>query len=244
MTVIPDDKGAGWKEGFARGISQACVYAIEARKSASQVGIRALRADIPHFVKGMMESAISSGIVFGMYFSTFNGLGGSQNVIASPIATFVTSLIKTPISNGMRLRQVGYANDLLGATKKIVRMQGHRGLYNGYVLSVIEDIIEFDIRIRLYDTMKSFDKSNNPFMTIGFGAIAGMFASYVTSPFDTIRANMTITGKSATACIADIFNTATGLQGFYRGAHLRMASNGLKYGMFFMIYESLRIKVL
>lgn len=232
----------GWKEGVARGLSQACVYAIEAQKSACQVGIRELQTDFPRFFKGMLESAVTSGFVFGMYFTTYNHLGGPHNVVASPIATFVTSLVKTPISNGIRLRQVGYANDLMGATRRIIKLQGPRGLYAGYMLSVIEDMIEFDLRIRLYNALRKYTADNNVPAHVGVGAIAGMAAAYVTSPFDTIRANMTVTGQPAIACIADIFKRG-GATGFYKGAHLRMASNGVKYGLFFMIYEALNLNL-
>jgi hypothetical protein len=237
-----DQKGVGGvKEGVARGISQACVYVLEAQKSAAQVGIPSVRAaNIGSLIKGMMESAITSGVIFGMYFSAYNSFHPSDPW-AGPAATFITSLVKIPISNGMRLRQVGRAPNLIGATKKIVKMQGLRGLYNGYTLSVIEDMIEFDMRIRLYNGLKQqmgYDKKNNIVAGIGLGAIAGMVASYITSPFDMIRANMTVQQKPSLQCIREIFNR-NGVLGFYQGAHLRMLSNGAKYALFFMIFECL-----
>jgi hypothetical protein len=228
-------------EGIARGLSQACVYSIETKKSIAQVAIThrdGLRIQPGKLVKHMLQSAVTSGVVFGTYFATYHHIG-INNIFAGPVASFVTSLMKIPISNGMRLMQVNKADNLFTATKKIVRMQGLRGLYNGYTLSLIEDMIEFDMRTRMYAAMKSDD---NLARNIGAGAIAGMVASYVTTPFDTIRANMSVHGTGAIPTIQRIY-AADGVKGLYKGGGLRMCSNGMKYALFFMFFEILSDRV-
>lgn len=228
--------GGGVYEGMARGISQACVYAIEARKSVVQTYGNTV-CQFPHpqrMARHMIESAVSSGVIFGFYFTTYNHIGMS-NPLAGPISSLATSLLKIPISNGMRMIQVNKADNLLGATKKIVRMQGIRGLYNGYTLSLIEDMIEFDMRTRMYSAVKTED--NLP-LNVMIGALAGMLAAYVTTPFDTVRANMTVFGKGAVQTIHTIYKNE-GLLGFYKGGGLRTCSNGLKYSLFFMFFEIL-----
>lgn len=228
--------GGGVYEGVARGISQACVYAIEARKSIVQTyGNHASRVVNPQTViRHMLESAVSSGVIFGFYFTTYNHIGMS-NPLAGPISSLATSLVKIPVSNGMRMIQVNRADNLLAATKKIVRMQGVRGLYNGYTLSLIEDMIEFDMRTRLYSAVKTED---NIAANVVLGAFVGMVAAYITTPFDTIRANMTVFGKGAVQTIHTIYKNE-GALGFYKGGGLRTCSNGLKYSLFFMFFELL-----
>lgn len=235
-----DSRPLGLREGIARGASQACVYIIEAHKSAAQVGMHITTSR--NFIRGMLESAITSGFVFGLYFTTYYSVPAAQQHIAGPISTFVTSLVKIPISNGMRLQQIGRATNLVGATKKIVKTQGFRGLYNGYALSIIEDMIEFDLRIRLYESLKTTATNSgapDSVCGIGIGALSGMIASYVTSPIDTVRAHMSLSSRSAVQCIGDIFNNG-GVTAFYRGARLRMLSNGTKYALFFFLYENLK----
>lgn len=182
----------------------------------------------------MLISAVSSGVVFGLYFTTYNQIG-IENPLAGPISSLVTSFVKIPISNSIRLVQVNKAGNMLRAARKIVRTQGVKGLYKGYGLSLVEDMIEFDMRARLYNTLRMED---NVSANLAFGAFVGMLSSYVTTPFDTIRANMSVHRKTTMHAIHDIYKK-NGVTGFYKGATFRMYSNGIKYGMFFMFFELL-----
>jgi hypothetical protein len=235
-----DKRVDGLREGIARGVSQACVFFIEASKSAQQVGGNALqwKKDPVRLLCTMAESAISSGVVFGAYFTTYNHIG-MANPLAGPVASLVTSFIKIPIGNAMRCVHVGLAPGLVSGTKRIVKLQGvRRGLYSGYGLSLIEDMIEFDLRTRLYVYMKEYapaDVRDHVACGIGFGAIAGMLASFVTTPFDTVRANMILCQKRASDAVLDL-----GIAGLYRGAGHRLVSNGVKYALFFMTFELLQ----
>lgn len=231
----------GVKEGIARGVSQACVFFIESHKSMAQTGRmagNALLKDPARLLKTMTESALSSGLVFGMYFATYNTIG-MANPVAGPAASMVTSFVKIPIGNAMRCVHIGLSSGLVGGAKHIVRMQGLRGLYGGYTLSLIEDMIEFDLRTRLYTKMKNTTSATTVAQGVGLGAIAGMIASGVTTPFDTVRANMVVSGKDALTATRDIVRCGRGLGGLYNGACYRMASNGVKYALFFMIFEML-----
>jgi hypothetical protein len=230
--------GAGIREGIARGISQACVFCIEARKSIQQVAsARPPSRSSIQFMRNLFESAISSGIVFGAYFTTYHHIG-MNNPLAGPIATLVTSVMKTPIGNSMRCVHVGLSNGVIGGGKHIMRRSGLRGLYGGYGLSMIEDMIEFDIRTRLYVALKAYTQYDNIYGYIGIGTISGMIASFVTTPFDTIRANMVLQQKNASAVSKDLFRLG-GIGEMYRGAPYRVMSNGLKYALFFMVFELL-----
>lgn len=234
MAITVEDGGI--REGLARGISQALVFCIEAQKSAQQIGGGAAigwRKDPIRLVRTMMESVVSSGLVFGTYFATYNHIG-MANPLAGPVASVVTSFLKIPIGNAMRCVHVGLAPGLVSGTKRIVRLQGiRRGLYSGYGLSLIEDMIEFDLRTRLYVHIRG-DNSNIA-LGVGCGALAGMIASFVTTPFDTVRANMILCQKTASAAILDL-----GIAGLYRGAGHRVLSNGMKYALFFTIFEMLK----
>jgi hypothetical protein len=239
----------GLREGVARGLSQACVYCLEAQKTLLQVygKIPVMEpAKLLHMTtKGMLESVLTSGIVFGTYFSVYNGIG-MTNPLAGPLATFTTSVIKIPISNSMRLLQAGMAPSLIGATSKILKAQRMRGLYSGYGVSILEDLIEMDMRIRLYNEMKKrVPDGSNPAVGVGLGAISGMLASWVTTPFDTIRAHMAIAAsthkknQSAWRTTCRLYRK-TGIKGMYCGSHMRALSNGMKCALFFMFFEMLQ----
>lgn len=243
----------GFKEGVARSISQACVYGMEAHKTLMQVHGHIPKMPwnvlVQRWTTGMLTSSMTSGIVFGTYFSVYNRLDG--HIMAGTIASVATSVIKIPISNGMRLMQSGGARSLCSATRKIVRCHSWKGLYTGYPLSIMEDIIEFDLRARIYRALKTVPKPwwcewehANAISGFAYGAISGAVASGVTTPFDTIRSHLAVNAgnlsKSHHAIdIARGIIQHAGVHGLYRGVAMRVMSNTVKSALFFTVFELL-----
>lgn len=244
------DRKDGLREGVARGLSQACVYCFEAQKTILQV-----YGKIPNvpakklfemMTKGMVESAATSSVVFGSYFTVYHSIG-SQNIWAGPVSAFATSFIKIPISNSMRLLQAGLADNVLDAGRKIVRAKKVRGLYGGYATSLCEDIIEFDLRTRMYNAVRgkvATKDQTNPQLGMLIGGMVGMIAAWVTTPFDTIRAHIAVdaASKGKKRCIIStsrhLWNQG-GVPAFYRGATIRAVSNAIKSALFYMFFEAL-----
>jgi hypothetical protein len=240
-----DKNKNGIREGIARCCSQACIFGLEARKTLIQVHgyVPRLPMDvlIQRWTTGILTSSITSGIVFGTYFTVYNRM--DNHVCAGAIASLVTSIIKIPISNGMRMMQSGKAHTLFHAGAKIVKRNSWKGLYSGYFLSLIEDIIEFDLRARLYRNMQN---EKQPIAGFLHGGIAGALAAGVTTPFDTIRCQLVVRSNSIharewknTIHIAKYLVATHGIQGLYRGLGMRMLSNAVKSALFFTIYEML-----
>lgn len=248
---IMEERKHGLHEGIARGLSQACVYTLEAQKTLLQVYGK-LPCVPPHkmvelLTRGMGQSILTSSTVFTCYFSVYNHVG-MQNPLAGSIATFSTSLIKTPIANGMRLIQAGVAPHLPGAWGKIVKSaQGMRGLYSGYGTSMIEDIIEMDMRVRMYQALRKVaaqDSALHPIVGLGLGAISGMLTSWITTPFDTLKANMIMDStQQKQICVwkttKKIWKQG-GVRALYRGGKVRAMSNGIKAALFYLFLEMLQ----
>lgn len=247
------DRKDGLREGIARGLSQACVYCFEAQKTILQV-----YGKIPNvpakklfemMTKGMVESAATSTIVFGSYFTVYHSIG-SQNLWAGPVSAFATSFIKIPISNSMRLMQAGLADNVVDAGRKIVRAKKVRGLYGGYATSLCEDIIEFDLRTRMYNGIRNKISSAGdplpPQIGMFVGAMVGMFAAWVTTPFDTIRAHIAVdaASKGKKRCVlrtTQVLWKQGGVPALYRGATIRALSNAIKSALFYMFFETLSL---
>lgn len=246
----------GLREGIARGLSQACVYCFEAHKTALQLYGRVPNAPakqvLEMLAKGMVQSASTSTIVFGSYFTVYHTIG-AQNIWAGPCSAFVTSFIKIPISNSMRLMQAGLANSVLDAGRKIVRAKKVRGLYSGYGASLLEDIIEFDMRARMYSMLRNKITNNgnskdtvHPQLGMLLGGFVGMMAAWVTTPFDTVRAHIAVdaASKGRKRCVlrtTQALWSQGGVPAFYRGATIRALSNAIKSALFYMFFESLNI---
>jgi hypothetical protein len=249
---LEKQKKTGLHEGLARAISQACVYSIESQKTVKQ-----LHRSLPVFtqkqllhrwVSGTTTSCITAGIVFSIYFSIYNNL--EKYPFAGCVSSFVTSFIKLPIGNSMRIMHSGASNNILAAGKKLYKKNGIAGLYNGYGLCLIEDIIDIDLRVRLYKGMteathssSSSSSSQGNILSLAYGSIAGAISTGITNPFDTIRSHMCFHNASnmnvhPLTITKKIFKQK-GIGGFYTGAGLRISSNAIKHGLFFLILNSL-----
>lgn len=238
----------GLREGVARCMSQACVYGLEARKTLLQVYGRVPKTSVSilcnQWIPGMLTSSLTAGCVFGTYFSVYNQL--SPAWYAGTVSAVATSFVKIPISNGMRVMQAGAARNLVGACRRIVKLQSWRGLYTGYGVSLMEDIIEFDMRTRMYNHMTGVMRKNHwndtLFRGVGLGALSGSIVAGITTPFDTIRAHMAVdAAKSDKTChpmkIARHIVKTRGWTGLYKGMPMRVTANALKSAIYFTIFE-------
>lgn len=261
---------SGFAEGAARAAAQTLIYCIETLKTHQQIygrlPVMSAAQWLEHIGRGMFSSVVSSGIVFGAYYSAYNRLAAAPSQIlsalAGPVSTLATSVIKIPIGNSMRLLQAGIGRNMLDAGGRIVRLHGMRGLYGGYALSVAEDAIEWDMRERLYQALKNHPAlAPLPPITVGvvLGALTGMLAAGITTPFDTLRsqiayrnaggaggaggaAGATAGAAQLGAIMRDISGPGVRAAGaaLFRGARYRMLSCGVKSGLFYAILEAIR----
>lgn len=241
---IPKD---GILEGVARGLSQASVYILEFNKTQLQY-----YGKIPkytymewaqHLSRGLLSSTISSGVVYGTYFSVYNQF--PNKAIAGVVATLTTSVIKIPIANSMRVLQTSNHPHMFSAGKSILKAQGVRGIYAGYGLSILDDYVDMELRIHVYNFLRKLipEKDMNPQLGLLLGSITGSIAAAVTTPFDTLRCHMAIMSTQKTK--TNMFVTMNhmmksgGLPIFIRGIGYRASSNALRTALFCAFYEML-----
>ena len=243
----------GKDEGIAKAISQVVVYSLDKRKVLMQLNAHTGRSRLPwktqarNWTTGVTSSALLSGMVFLSYFSIYNTLISTHAYsIASPLASFLTSFIKVPVGNGMRMLQCGAARNFIHATR-IAKLPG---LYSGYSTALVEDIIEMDVRNRLYTCFRGRCRNHDSYRdvsvnlsNIGVGMGSCAVAAGITTPFDVIRAHMAHPKtlirlgpvQTASALVRD-----HGYLVLYRGVALRITSNAIKSMVFFIVYEILK----
>lgn len=232
----PAAAAGGWQEGIARGFSQMGIYIFEARKTMLQVYGHAAALPFHNLITGMSTSVVTTSAIYATYFQVYRTVGGIDNPLAGPIASLATSILKTPISNSMRVMQLGRAPNAFAAAKRIVQKRGPVGLYSGYLTSLFEDTIEWDLRTRLYEHLRQHFANEVSPATAGllFGALSGMIAAWITTPFDTLKANMVYRDNAANYLLQ------SGPQAFYRGGSIRALSNGVKSAMFYVMLEAIQ----
>lgn len=241
----------GMREGVAKCISQACVYSLESKKTLLQVHGRIPKLPLQmvwhRWLNGIITSSITSGLVFGTYFTVYNGANG--HMMAGTTAALASSVLKVPISNGMRLMQSGRARTIVHAGRKIVKAHSWKGLYSGYRISLIEDIVEFDLRTRMYRNLRGMDPHpdvGSAIKGLFYGALSGAVTAGITTPFDTIKAHVAQEAanpsKTVSAWrIAHQILQNRGVGGLFSGVQYRVASNMVKSALFFTVFELMPI---
>jgi hypothetical protein len=240
--LVSNKQSDGLKEGIARALSQAFTYGIDLQKTFLQVHGKSL--NITNFLqviqKGMIQSSLTSGIVYSSYFSVYNAM--YPHPLASPIAALSSSVLKTPISNSMRVMQSNMNIDsFLHAGSKIHKKHGIGGLYSGYGISLAEDIIEMDLRIRFYEAVSSLLEPYippGPHRGLLIGALSGAAAAAATTPFDTLRAHLAVQATKSTRVSAlqtthKLVKTS-GPKALFRGYEYRALGTGIKMALFYM----------
>jgi len=147
-------------EGIARCLTQACLYGLESKKTCLQlygnnIKKKSMQMNLKSLTSGAATSSISAGIIYFTYFTVYNNL--KNNIFAGVISAFTTSIIKIPISNSMRILQSSHhKTNIINCFMKIKNKSGIAGLYTGYGVSLFEDIIEIDMRERLYNHFNKY----------------------------------------------------------------------------------------
>ena len=233
----------GKDEGIARAVSQVVVYTLERRKTLCQLNgfvpqsTASLRRQFHEWGIGVSTSAVLAGVVFMSYFSIYNSMGMACNPLAAPTASFLTSFIKVPISNGMRLLQCGRARSFVQAIRMIHKINKVQGFYKGYALALVDDIIEMEVRNRICEHFISRD--NSACLNIGIGMSACSIAAGLTTPFDVVRMHMCVNQQCAIQTAKTLLRTH-GPAVLYRGATIRCQSTAAKSIVFFLVYEMLK----
>lgn len=239
----------GLIEGISRGASQACVYVLEFQKTQLQIYGRIPHYShvewLQHLSRGLVSSAFTAGMVYGTYFSVYNHI--PDKVLAGMAATVATSVMKIPIANSMRVLQSGGYPHVLAAAARIYKTHGLRGIYSGYGLSLIDDYLDMECRIRIYNYLRTLVPEGRIDHTAGLimGAISGSLAAGLTTPFDAVRCNMAFSSSqrgTGTVCtlrtIREMWK-AGGPAMFVRGVGYRTGSNAVRSALFCMFYEFL-----
>lgn len=223
----------GFKEGLAKALSNSLAYGVDSRKTLYQ-----FHGYIPQLPKnvllkrwttGITSSSLCVGFIYYIYYTVYNRL--LHTPFAGPLAALATSLIKLPIYNSMKIMQSARVNTLYDGMKYI---SNTNGLYTGYGVSLVEDIVELDIKNRLYNTFKTQNFQYN----ICVGTCSSAFAAAITTPFDNIRLKLCMDKNIKPLPIIKQLIVSKEL---YKGLRFRTLSNMTKNVTFFLLFELFKL---
>lgn len=216
--------------------------------------LRSMGSQVASLYKGVLGAASGAGIAIGAYFAFYSvahnllakntSMGSSQCAFVSGgVAAFGSSFVKVPIAVCIRNVQAGNFKNAAEAARCIMRDHGFKGLYRGWVPSVVEDMPDMAFKFACYETLRSVHRNltgrgATPQEDFLMGATAGAGAAAMTTPFDVIKTRMAMNPVT----MADAIRASLaegGPRAFFRGVGPRALSNGINSAVFFCFFEAL-----
>jgi len=234
--------------------------------SAAKAGATKLTLEVGHLYKGCFGAATGAGLAIGAYFAFY---GTAKKIlqersdmplsqiafVAGGIGALGSSIVKVPAAVCIRSVQASVYPNVIAAGRRITAAAGPRGLFTGYIPTLLEDVPDMAVKFAAYETLRtmhrSFTKKSKDESSTGadimMGLIAGSVAAAATTPLDVVKTRMMCNASSRPSfggAIMGVWRDAPPGAGrvrtFFTGVRPRAVSNGINSAIFFCFYEALR----
>jgi len=235
---------------------------VPPRAQRAALSLRRSALELAGLYKGVVGAATGAGIIIGTYFAFYSTtkrflkehsptMGeGSTAFVAGATAALGSSVVKVPLAVCIRSVQAGIYKNVYHAAKSIVNAAGVRGLFTGFVPTILEDVPDMAVKFAVYETLRKLhiklspDRPANIIEDLAMGGFAGAAAAAATTPLDVVKTIMMCsasTRPSIASAARQIMKEGNGsLKPFFRGVGPRALSNGLNSAIFFCFFEAIR----
>lgn len=259
---------------MARAASQSTIHPLDTMKVRMQTGgnggpavagqqrPRGLARGLHEFgglYKGVFGAATGAGVIIGTYFAFYSTTkkflrkhtrlpDGTVAFASGATAALGSSVVKVPLAVCIRSVQAGVYTNALVAAREIVRAAGPRGLFTGFLPTILEDVPDMAVKFAVYETVRNLHsrlrgRDATVLEDLVIGGVAGAAAAAATTPLDVVKTVM-MTSASARPTVLSasrtILREGGGLKAFFRGVGPRALSNGLNSAVFFCFFEAIR----
>ncbi|KAH6712390.1 mitochondrial carrier domain-containing protein [Leptodontidium sp. MPI-SDFR-AT-0119] len=168
--------------------------------------------------------------------------GMSAGVLASIFAVTPTERVKTALIDDARVGSTQMYTSTTHAIREIVREDGMKGLYRGFVGTMLKQASSTGLRMGSYNIVKDFEMRRGVVQGTGVNFLNGAFAGVVTTllsmPFDTIKtrsqsAKVTTTMQAITGVWFE-----SGIRGYWKGTVMRLSRTVFSGGILFTTAEA------
>jgi hypothetical protein len=244
-------------------------------------GIASAAASVRSLYAGVAGAASGAGLYIGTYFAFYgaacNALTSATDLPAGAVAFLAGgagavggSVVKVPLAVCIRSVQAGVYPSAPAAAAAIVKAAGVRGLFTGYVPTLLEDVPDMAVKFAVYETLRAAHarlmtararatgelspskKGSETFQPrppsmgedFAMGAVAGAAAAAATTPLDVIKTNMMCSAASRPtmreAARAALARGGGRPSALFAGVGPRALSNGINSAVFFAFFSVLR----
>lgn len=149
--------------------------------------------------------------------------------------------IKTALIDDARSSR-RYVNTL-HAVSLIVREDGVKGLYRGFVGTTLKQASATSLRMGSYNIIKDFEVARNirqnTAMNFVNGSAAGVITTLLSQPFDTIKTRSQAARATTTREAITSILRIDGVRGFWRGTVMRLSRTVFSGGILFTTAEAM-----
>ncbi len=245
---------------FKKGVS------LSGPGTMKRMGIKMARGmhEFRSLYTGVAGAASGAGIIIGTYFAFYSSTkrvlkekttlnDGSMAFVAGAAAALGSSVVKVPLAVCIRSVQAGLYPNVFSAAKSIVKAAGVRGLFTGFVPTILEDVPDMAVKFAVYESLRKMhgrlnnDRPASVAEDLAMGGFAGAAAAAATTPLDVIKTVMMCTASSRPTFFSAaraIVGEGKGVSAFFRGIGPRSISNGLNSAIFFCFFEMIRQNLL
>ena len=258
----PNDVIAG---AAGRAISQSTIHPIDTIKVRMQTGglMRGggFLKNAQSLYRGVGGAATGAGIAIGTYYAFYGstlrllrdhvGLPiGSAAFAAGAAGAVGSSVVKVPLAVCIRSVQAGVYPNFITAAREISGAAGVRGLYTGYVPTVLEDVPDMAVKFMSYELLRATHMTltgrgpgdSDALADLVIGGTSGAVAAAVTTPFDVVKTRMMCTAAESPSLFQSVkmVMKSDGMRGFFAGVGPRAVSSAINSAVFFMFFEAIR----
>lgn len=262
--------------GAARAAAQATIHPLDtikvrmqapnakplsekARKLAQQ-SLSSVARKTGSLYRGVWSAAGGAGLAIGAHFAfygmaknfieeSFPGMSlGMVAFAAGAIGAAGASVVKVPAAVCIRSVQARVYPNALCAAVRICKAAGPRGLYTGFLPTLLEDVPDTAVKFAMYEVLQSLvrkttKKDSNQAQDAVIGGVAGAFAAASTTPLDVIKTRMMVSAScrpSMLSSCTEILAERRGITPFLSGMGPRAVSSFINSAVFFAFFECLR----
>ncbi|XP_038063993.1 S-adenosylmethionine mitochondrial carrier protein-like isoform X1 [Patiria miniata] len=217
---------------------------------------------------GLGPAVLGSAPTAGVFFCTYEftkqlssslGLTGSScepitHMIAASLGEVTACFVRVPVEV-VKQRAQASRNASVSILKSVLRNEGVRGLYRGYLSTVVREVPFSIIQFPLWEMLKLRwgQRQGRPvdaWQSAVCGALAGGISAGLTTPLDVAKTRIMLAAKdSATAkgniasVLKDIKRTS-GVRGLFAGVVPRVLWISIGGAIFLGVYEKAKISLL
>ncbi len=223
--------------------------------------------EVSSLYRGVFGAAGGAGLAIGAYFAFYGAAKKALEAntdysvstiafVAGGIGALGSSIVKVPAAVCIRSVQANVYPNVIVAARSITKAAGPRGMFTGYLPTLLEDVPDMAVKFAAYETMRTMHRKMTGMKQedsaaaadISIGLIAGAVAAGATTPLDVVKTRMMCNASqrpSFAGAISAVWRESPAGAGrvktFFTGVGPRAFSNGINSAIFFCFFEQLRV---